>query len=56
MPNEINQIFSFAQKDTKSQYLVIKLFEKYPHPEEYSIKRFYHYQNLLKNRLGHYTN
>jgi hypothetical protein len=35
---------------------VFKLFSKYPHPEAYSIKRFYLYQALLKNRLGHYSN
>ena len=56
MPNEINQIFSFVQKQTKSGYLVEQLFRKYAHPEEYTTKRFYHYQALLKNRLGHYSN
>lgn len=30
--------------------------KKYQHPPEYTIKRFYLYQALLKNRLGHYTN
>jgi hypothetical protein len=30
--------------------------EKISHPPEYTLKRFYLYQSLLKGRLGHYTN
>ena len=56
VPNEINQIFSFIQKKNKSGLLLERLFQKYHHPENYTIKRFYLYQTLLKNRLGHYTN
>lgn len=56
IPNEINQVFSFVQKISKSGYLTSKLFEKYDHPEEFTIRRFYLYQSLLKNRLGHYSN
>jgi isocitrate dehydrogenase kinase/phosphatase len=35
---------------------VDKLFGKFSHPAEFTPKRFYLYQSLLKNRLGHYTN
>ena len=56
MPNEVNQIFSFVQKQNKSGYLTERLFKKYPSRPEFTIKRFYHYQSLLKNRLGHYSN
>ena len=44
------------QKQNKSGFLTAKLFNKYPHPEAYTPKRFYNYQSLLKNRLGHYSN
>jgi hypothetical protein len=33
-----------------------KMFKKFPHPPNFTIKRFYLYQGLLKNKLGHYTN
>lgn len=56
LPNEINQIFSFIQKPAKSGALLNRLLQKYPHPEHYSPKRYYQYQMLLKNRLGHYAN
>lgn len=57
VPNEINQIFSFVQKQNKSGPLLAKIMKKYPAPlESCSIKRFYLYQGLLKNRLGHYSN
>lgn len=56
IPNEINQIFSFIQKKNKSGTVIDRLLAKYPHPQNYTSKRFYLYQGLLKNRLGHYAN
>lgn len=56
IPNEINQIFSFLQKKNKSGHIVDKLFNKLPHNPEFTPKRYYLYQSLLKNKLGHYTN
>ena len=33
-----------------------KLFTKFPHPTTYTPKRYFQYQKLLKNKLGHYAN
>jgi hypothetical protein len=49
-------VFSFVQKQNKSGYLTTRLFQKYDHPEQFTVKRFYFYQSLLRNRLGHYSN
>jgi len=56
VPNEINQIFSFIQKAAKSGPLLEKLFLKFPHSAAFTPKRYYQYQMLLKNKLGHYAN
>ena len=33
-----------------------KLFTKFPHPTTYTPNRYFQYQKLLKNKLGHYAN
>jgi hypothetical protein len=56
IPNEINQIFSFIQKCNKSGYLLDRLLLRLPHAPQFSAKRYYLYQRLLRNKLSHYTN
>jgi hypothetical protein len=57
VPNEINQIISFIQKPSKSGRLVERLLAKFPaEGEGYSLRRFYLYQALLREKVGHYTN
>lgn len=57
IPNEINQIISFLQKQTKSGAILERLWKKYPAPDaSYSLGRFYLYQRMLKERVGHYSN
>lgn len=57
VPNEINQIISFLQKKTKSGAILQRLWNKYPADNEnYSVARFYLYQKVLKEGVGHYSN
>lgn len=57
IPNEINQIISFLQKRTKSGAILAKLWKKWaPEDENWSMERFYLYQNLMKEKVGHYSN
>ena len=57
IPNEINQILSFLQKRSKSEHILARIWAKNPaRVEKYSIGRFYLYQNVLKEKTGHYSN
>jgi hypothetical protein len=56
MPNIVNQILSFIQKKNKSMGTTEKIFAKYNARSEWSVKRFYLYQNMLKNKISHYVN
>lgn len=56
IPNIVNQILSYIQKKNKSLEMTEKIFEKYNTSNEWSVKRFYLYQNMLKNKISHYVN
>lgn len=57
LPNSINQTLSFLRNPGKSGALVQRMFLKYPpHSPDYSATRYYQYQDLIRNKLGHYTN
>lgn len=56
MPNIVNQILSYIQKKNKSMVTAEKIFLKFNAKGEWSIKRFYLYQGMLKNKISHYVN
>lgn len=56
IPNVVNQILSYIQKKNKSLSMTEKIFEKYNPKSDWSVKRFYLYQNMLKNKISHYVN
>jgi hypothetical protein len=56
IPNIVNQILSYIQKKNKSQSMTEKIFEKINYNSMWSIKRFYLYQSMLKNKISHYVN
>ena len=56
IPNVIRLIISFIQKKGKSERIVKNLLEKWESPSVCSLKRFYLYQNMVKNKLNSYVN
>jgi hypothetical protein len=57
VPNEVSQIMSFLQKKSKSGPVLERIWAKNnPVEKSFSIKRFYLYQSLLKEKVGHYSN
>jgi hypothetical protein len=56
MPNIVNQILSYIQKKNKSLSTTEKIFGKFNTSAEWSVKRFYLYQNMLKSKISHYVN
>lgn len=55
LPNVMHQVISFIQKRSKSGKLVERAFARFPSHPSYSIKRFYLYQLLIKDKLNHYV-
>lgn len=49
-------MISYLQKKGKSAKMVEKLILKLQVPANYSSKRFYYYQLLLKDKWNHYVN
>ena len=56
IPNVIRLIISFIQKKGKSERIVKNLLEKWSIPSRCTLKRFYLYQNMVKNKLNSYVN
>jgi hypothetical protein len=56
MPNIVNQILSYIQKKNKSLSTTEKIFGKFNTSAEWSVKRFYLYQSMLKSKISHYVN
>jgi hypothetical protein len=56
MPNIIHQVVIFVQKKSKSKKFVEKVLRASPEGQCWSIKRFYLYQQLIKEKTSHYLN
>jgi hypothetical protein len=56
IPNIVNQILSYIQKKNKSIVTTQKIFDKYNTKSEWSVKSFYLYQSILKNKISYYVN
>lgn len=52
----MHQVISFLQKRSKSEKLVDRYIRKMGAEESCSVKRFYNYQLLVKDKLNHYVN
>ena len=56
IPNVMHQVISYLQKKSKSEQVIMKIISKLGITESFSVKRFYLYQLLIKNKLNHYVN
>ncbi len=56
IPNVIRLIISFIQKKGKSEKILERLFSKLHGKSGWNIKRFYHYQGMLRTHLNNYVN
>lgn len=56
VPNIMHQVISFLQKKSKSERLVEKYIKQTGIADICSVKRFYYYQLLIKEKLNHYVN
>lgn len=56
IPNIMNQMLSFVEKKHKSEWLIVRLFEKYSHSENWTIAKYYCYMKRMKSSMGHYIN
>ena len=52
----MHQVISYLQKKSKSEEVIMKIIAKLGIAESFSVKRFYLYQLLIKNKLNHYVN
>lgn len=52
----MHQVISFLHKKNKSEKLVEKLIKDEGLEDICSVKRFYYYQMLVKEKLNHYVN
>lgn len=56
MPNLVNQMMSFLLKKNKSQKLINRLFNFYPHSSACTPNKFYLYMKKIKDSISHYVN
>ena len=56
VPNIMHQVISYLQKKSKSEKMVKRVMKKLGVEEICTIRRFYLYQVLIKDKLNHYIN
>lgn len=56
IPNIMNQLMSFLLKPIKSSKVVTRTFQHLSHPEKWTVKKYFQYLKIIKEKISHYLN